>query len=103
MWVANDGKERKGCNSTCCLSNQGGDSGPLGDTRAETPADSLAVMSVDTDMGQMFPRYFGQNTCLPGVAETPDTWVIPGRDSAPTKMATHLDDSRSEAESLACP
>ena len=49
-------------------------------------------------MGQMFPGYFGRNTCVPGVAETPATWVIPGGDSAPTKMTTHLGDSRSEAE-----
>ena len=46
----------------------------------------------------MFPRYFGQNTYVPGAAETPATWVIPGGDSAPTKMTTHLGDSRSEAE-----
>ena len=46
----------------------------------------------------MFPGYFGRNTCVPGVAETVATWVIPGRDSAPTKMTTHLGDSRSEAE-----
>ena len=49
-------------------------------------------------MGRMFPGQFGRNTCVPGAAETPATWVIPGGDSAPTKMATHLGDSRSEAE-----
>ena len=46
----------------------------------------------------MFPGHFGRNTCVPGEAETPATWVIPGGDSAPTKMTTHLGDSRSEAE-----
>ena len=46
----------------------------------------------------MFPGYFGWNTCVPGAAETPATWVILGGDSAPTKMTTHLGDSRSEAE-----
>ena len=46
----------------------------------------------------MFPGYFGRNTCVLGAAETPATWVIPGGDSAPTKMTTHLGDSSSEAE-----
>ena len=49
-------------------------------------------------MGRMFFGPFGRNTCVSGVAETPATWVIPGGDSAPTKMTTHLGDSRSEAE-----
>ena len=46
----------------------------------------------------MFHGYFGRNTYVPGAAETPATWVIPGGDSAPTKMTTHLGDSSSEAE-----
>ena len=46
----------------------------------------------------MFPGHFGRNTRVPGAAETPAVWVIPGGDSAPTKMTTHLGDSSSEAE-----
>ena len=39
-------------------------------------------------MRRKFPGYFGRNIFVPGVAETPATWVIPGGDSAPTKIAT---------------
>ena len=48
--------------------------------------------------GGCSPDILGGTLCVSGVAETPATWVIPGGDSAPTKMTTHLGDSRSEAE-----
>ena len=71
----------------------------MGDTRAETLVDLPALVCANIlAWGGCFPDILGETLCVLGAAETPATWVIPGGDSAPTKMTTHLGDSRSEAE-----
>ena len=71
----------------------------LGSTKAETPVGLLASVCANTQTwGGCSPDILGGTLCVSGVAETPATWVIPGGDSAPTKMTTHLGDSRTEAE-----
>ena len=66
---------------------------------AETPADLPASVCANTQAwGGCSPDILGGILRVSGAAKTPATWVIPGGDSAPTKMTTHLGDSRSEAE-----
>ena len=72
---------------------------PLGDTRAETPVDLPALVCENIlAWGGCSPDILGGTLCVSGVAETPATWVIPGGDSAPTKMTTHLPIFWREAE-----
>ena len=72
---------------------------PLGDTRAETPVDLPALVCANTlAWGGCSPDILGGTLCVLGAAETPATWVIPGGDSAPTKMITHLPILWREAE-----
>ena len=49
-------------------------------------------------MERRFSGTFGKEHICSGSGGDSGLWVIPGGDSAPTKMTTHLGDSRSEAE-----